>query len=79
MCQDVCRFEDSIAACETVLHLNPLHYAALSGKGLCHAGIKQNAQAIDCFRRALEINPHMKQVRDRLAALEKLEGSSKDG
>lgn len=65
-----CRWQDSIDVCETVLQLNPLHYAALSGKALCHVSLQENDKAIACFRRALEINPFMKQVRERLAALE---------
>lgn len=66
-----CRFQESIDACETVLALNPLHYAALSGKGLCHAGVKENGKAIECFKRALAINPFMSSVKNRLIQLER--------
>jgi hypothetical protein len=61
-----------------VLHLNPLHYPALSGKGLSHAALKQNVKAIESFKRALAINPHLKQVRERLIMLESIEASAGD-
>jgi tetratricopeptide (TPR) repeat protein len=74
----VCRFQDSIDTCEMVLHLNALHYPALSGKGLCHAALKQNLKAIESFKQALAINPQLKQVRERLRALESIEASGGD-
>lgn len=64
-----CRYAESIDICETVLQLNPLHYAAYSGKGLCHDRLKQVPEAKACFSKALEINPHMRGVQRRLRAL----------
>lgn len=55
-----------------MLALNPRHYAALSGKGLCHACLKQNGEALDCFRGALELHPHLTSVKKRIEQLEQL-------
>ena len=69
VCACCCRYQESINVCETVVQLNPLHYAAYSGKGLCHDRLNQVAEAKASFSRALEINPHMPYVQNRLRAL----------
>lgn len=69
-----CRFHDSIEACETVLALNPLHFHCLAGKGICHEKIHQPSEAMACFRRALEINPHITSVQKKLQGMEKQQG-----
>lgn len=67
----MCRHQESLDVVETVLSLNPLHYAALSGKGLCHAALNQKDKAIVAFQLALAINPFMSQVKNRLLRLQK--------
>jgi Flp pilus assembly protein TadD len=41
-----------------VLKLNPVHFGALHGLGLCHAALGNYSAAIRAFRSALEIQPH---------------------
>ncbi|MBC6421507.1 MAG: tetratricopeptide repeat protein [Hormoscilla sp. SP5CHS1] len=41
--------------------LNPVHFGALHGLGLCHAALGEDRQAIGAFRRALEIQPYENQ------------------
>ena len=65
-----CRVHESIAACERVLQLNPSHYLALSGKGMCHAKLGQQGCAADSWRAALQINPFLPQLRRFLAEID---------
>jgi tetratricopeptide (TPR) repeat protein len=55
------RYDDSLDAIEHVLALEPLHYAALAGKGiiLYYTGKVEEAQ--EPLKRALAINPWLKE------------------
>jgi tetratricopeptide (TPR) repeat protein len=44
--------------CEQVIKLNPVHFGALHGLGLCHAALGNYTAAIQAFRKALEIQPY---------------------
>jgi tetratricopeptide (TPR) repeat protein len=63
-------YASSIADCEQVVRLNPWHFGALSGQGLCHAALGQFREAARCFRRALEVHPRLESVRQQLARVE---------
>lgn len=43
--------------CEQAIKLNPIHFGALHGLGLCHAALGNYRAAIQSFRKALEIQP----------------------
>ncbi len=47
----------AIADCQAVIHLNPIHFGALHGLGLCYAAIGEYHKAIQAFREALKIQP----------------------
>mgnify|MGYP002777054391 FL=1 len=51
-------FRKAIADCQTALELNPIHFGALHGLGLCYAALGEYRDAIQAFRRALEIQPY---------------------
>ena len=51
-------YDRAIDDCEMVLTLNPVHFGALHGLGLCHAALGNYSAAIRAFRSALEIQPH---------------------
>ena len=51
-------YDRAIADCEMVIELNPVHFGALHGLGLCHAALGNYSAAIRAFRSALEIQPH---------------------
>ncbi|MBW4693048.1 MAG: tetratricopeptide repeat protein [Lyngbya sp. HA4199-MV5] len=51
-------YQKAIADCETVLRLNPVHFGALHGLGLCHAALSHYADAIEAFHRAIAIQPY---------------------
>ena len=52
------RYRASIADCEQVVRLNPIHFGALHGLGLCHMALGEYSVAIGAFREALKIQPH---------------------
>ena len=56
-------FAGSIADCQETLARNPNHFGAASGQGLCHLSRGEFREAAICFRRALEIHPHLNAVR----------------
>jgi tetratricopeptide (TPR) repeat protein len=69
-------FSGSVADCQQTLARNPNHFGASSGQGLCHLSLGQFREAAVCFRRALEIHPHLDAVRMNLAAAEEKGGGS---
>ena len=63
-------FQGAIADCQETLARNPNHFGAASGQGLCHLSLRQFREAAVCFRRALEIHPHLEAARHNLALAE---------
>ena len=53
------RYEDSIKDIDKTLALEPRHFGALSGLGLCNAQLDREKEALDAFEKALAINPNM--------------------
>ncbi len=51
-------YEKSLADTQVAIELNPLHFGALHGMGLCYAALGEYARAINSFQRALEIQPY---------------------
>ena len=52
------QYKKSLDDCQMVINLNPVHFGALHGLGLCHAALGEYRAAIQAFRRALEIQPY---------------------
>lgn len=52
------RYRNSLADCQKVVALNPIHFGALHGIGLSYAALEEYATAIQAFRQALAIQPH---------------------
>lgn len=71
-------FAGSIADCQETLARNPNHFGAASGQGLCHMSLGEFREAVICFRRALEIHPHLNAVRHNLE-LAVSQSSGQDG
>jgi tetratricopeptide (TPR) repeat protein len=69
-------FSGSIADCQQTLARNPNHFGAASGQGLCHLSLNEFREAAVCFRRALEVHPHLDAVRHNLALAEAEGGGS---
>jgi tetratricopeptide (TPR) repeat protein len=51
-------YNKSLADCQMVVQLNPVHFGALHGMGLCYAAMGEYVKAIAAFRRALKIQPY---------------------
>jgi tetratricopeptide (TPR) repeat protein len=60
----------SLADCERVLALEPRHFGALAGMGLIHMAADRPSQALEAFKRALKINPFLKERHQLIPALE---------
>ena len=69
-------YPGSIADCRETLARNPNHFGAAAGQGLCHISLNQFREASVCFRRALEIHPHLDAVRHNLTIAEAEGGGS---
>ena len=70
------KFKESVADCQQTLARNPHHFGAASGQGLCHLSLSEFREAAVCFRRALEIHPHLEAARHNLALAEAEGGGS---
>ncbi|MDX2270462.1 MAG: tetratricopeptide repeat protein [Cyanobacteriota bacterium] len=51
------RFPEAVEDCQVVIRLNPHHFGAWHGLGLCLAALGEYRQAISAFRQALAIQP----------------------
>jgi tetratricopeptide (TPR) repeat protein len=51
-------YQASLADCQMVIQINPVHFGALHGMGLCYAALGKYTQAITAFKRALDIQPY---------------------
>ncbi len=51
------RYWEAIADCEEVVRLNPVHFGAFHGLGLCHMALGNYQAAIQVFHRALNVQP----------------------
>ncbi len=63
-------YRGSLADIARTLELEPRHFGALSGMGLCYLALGDDVRALDAFRRALAVDPHLPGAADRIRALE---------
>ena len=52
------RYQQSLDDCQMVVKLNPIHFGALHGIGLCQIALGNYKAAIQAFYHALEIQPY---------------------
>lgn len=68
-------YEKSLLDIREVLAREPRHFGALAGLGMIMQEYGDDKRALDAYRKALEINPHLSNVPDRVKTLtEKVEG-----
>src|SRR3954471_12761200 len=68
-------YTHSLADIEQVLSREPRHFGALAGLGMIMQDIGDDKRALDAFRKALAVNPHLDKVPDLVKSLtEKVEG-----
>lgn len=66
------QYPESIRDCHQVLEINPYHFGAAAGMGQAYLRLGNHVSALECFRRALRLNPDLEGVRvqaERLARL----------
>jgi tetratricopeptide (TPR) repeat protein len=68
------KYEDSIADCRQALELNPYHFGAAGGMGQCHVHLDDLPAALECFQRALALNPNLEGVRASVNYLQRALG-----
>jgi tetratricopeptide (TPR) repeat protein len=64
-------YEESVRDCRQALEINPYHFAAAAGMGQCHLRMNNPLAALECFRRALRLNPSMEGVRAQVVQLQR--------
>src|SRR5437660_2656453 len=68
-------YAHSLADIQQVLVCEPRHFGALAGLGMIMQDIGDDKRALDAFRKALAINPHLEKVPELVKTLgEKVEG-----
>ena len=63
-------FEKSIADIHRTLEMNPVHFGALSGMGLCYLGLVEPRQALEWFERAVSVNPNMDTIQSYIRQIQ---------
>lgn len=68
-------YSRSLADIQQILAREPRHFGALSGLGLILQELGEDRRALDIYRRALAIHPHLPRVPDLIKSLaEKVDG-----
>jgi tetratricopeptide (TPR) repeat protein len=68
-------YTHSLEDIEQVLSREPRHFGALAGLGMIMQDLGDDKRALDAFRRALAVNPHLEKVPELVKSLtEKVEG-----
>ena len=64
-------YEKSISDCDQAVTLNPIHFGALSGAGLCYLELRNLVKALEYFERAIAANPNMSQIQRYVEEIKK--------
>lgn len=68
-------YERSLADIRQVLAREPRHFGALAGLGMIMQEIGEEKRALEAFRKAIEVNPHLERIPGLVKTLtEKVEG-----
>lgn len=68
-------YDRSLDDIRQVLAREPRHFGALAGLGMIMQELGEEKRALDAFRKALEVNPHLDKIPDLVKTLtEKVEG-----
>ncbi len=70
------RLVESIRDCHQALEINPYHFVAATSMGQAYLQLENPVSALECFRRALRLNPDLEAVRIQVVRLTRMvEGS----
>ena len=64
-------YEEAANDCQQTLELNPYHFAAAVGMAHCYLELGEGLAALDCFRRALDLNPNLDAIQGQIEYLER--------
>jgi tetratricopeptide (TPR) repeat protein len=64
------KYGPSIEDCQHAVERMPCHFGAWAGMGHCHAHLGQMDEALQSYRKALEVNPHLDQVQESITQIE---------
>ena len=64
-------YEDAANDCQQTLELNAYHFGAAVGMAHCYLETGEAFAALECFRRAVELNPNLESVRGQIEFLER--------
>jgi tetratricopeptide (TPR) repeat protein len=64
-------FAESIRDCHEALEINPYHFIAAMSMGRAYLELGNAVSALECFRRALRLNPDLEGVRAQVVRLAK--------
>jgi tetratricopeptide (TPR) repeat protein len=64
-------FSRSLADCERVLELNPVHFGAQAGMGQCYMKLRRPRAALRAFRLALQTNPTLTHLSEMIETIER--------
>jgi tetratricopeptide (TPR) repeat protein len=62
-------YQRSLADIRRTLTLEPRHFGALSGRGLCYLALDRPEQALEAFQASLEIHPYQPGVKAKAREL----------
>ncbi len=65
------KYEESLADIVTTLELEPRHFGAMSGRGMIYQKIGKEKEALEAYREALSVNPHLPGATIAINQLEK--------
>jgi tetratricopeptide (TPR) repeat protein len=65
------QYDAAIRDCHQALEINPYHFTASAGMGQCYLLQENTVAALECFRRALRLNPSMEEVRAQVIQLQR--------
>jgi tetratricopeptide (TPR) repeat protein len=66
-------FDASLRDVEETLKLEPRHFGALSGRGMCYLGLRSPDEALSAFEEALYVHPWLTTARSYAATLRERE------
>jgi tetratricopeptide (TPR) repeat protein len=64
-------YAESIRDCRATIERMPCHFGAWAGLGHCYAHLEQMERALEAYRQALEINPHLDCIRESVEELDR--------
>lgn len=65
------QYEVSASDCHQALEINPYHFGAAVGMAHCYLELNDAYTALECFRRAIKLNPSMDDVRAQVEYLQR--------